>query len=86
MLSTECLQMIYPSNSEWFRSYDVRNWQRLSLDQRPAAFALPQSVDDLAAALSCGESTRVPIAIRSGGHSTEGTSRVKGGVVIDMSK
>jgi hypothetical protein len=55
-------------------------------DKYPAIIALCSSTEEVAAAIRYGHEKSLPIAIKSGGHSTEGFSVNDGGMVINLSK
>ncbi|MET9665017.1 FAD-dependent oxidoreductase [Streptomyces sp. NPDC006475] len=52
---------------------------------RPAAVVLPESADDVAAALRLARDTGLRVAVRSGGHGLSGRGTNHGGLVIDLS-
>ncbi|POX45794.1 FAD-binding oxidoreductase [Streptomyces sp. Ru72] len=52
---------------------------------RPAAVVLPESADDVAAALRLARTTGLRVAVRSGGHGLSGSGTNDGGLVIDLS-
>lgn len=52
---------------------------------RPAAVLLPETAEQVAAALRYARERGLPVAVRSGGHGLSGRSSNDGGVVIDMS-
>jgi FAD/FMN-containing dehydrogenase len=55
-----------------------------NFDERPAAVIRVASAADVAAVLNFVQATDLPLAIRSGGHSTIGGSGVTGGIVMDL--
>ncbi|OAH15172.1 FAD-binding oxidoreductase [Streptomyces jeddahensis] len=52
---------------------------------QPAAVVLPESADDVAAALRLARETGLRVAVRSGGHGLSGSGTNDGGLVIDLS-
>ncbi|MFJ3759841.1 FAD-binding oxidoreductase [Streptomyces sp. NPDC090080] len=52
---------------------------------RPAAVVLPESADDIAAALRTAREAGLRVAVRSGGHGLAGTGTNDDGLVIDLS-
>ncbi|MEA2448221.1 MAG: hypothetical protein QOG63_153 [Thermoleophilaceae bacterium] len=55
-------------------------------DRRPAAIARPASVAEVAQAIRLARSSRLPIAVRGGGHHAAGHATNDGGLVIDMGR
>jgi FAD/FMN-containing dehydrogenase len=55
-----------------------------SIDRHPAVIARCADVDDVRAALRFGQDHRLPIAVRSGGHSFPGLSTCDDGLIIDL--
>ena len=54
---------------------------------RPAKIvAFVKDAADVAAALAYARAVKLPIAVRCGGHSASGTSSIKDGLVIDLSR
>jgi FAD/FMN-containing dehydrogenase len=65
--------------------YDaVRMVALAQFDHRPAAIVRVANAADIAAALNFAQATDLPVAIRSGGHSTSGFSCADGALVIDV--
>ncbi|KGM15458.1 FAD-linked oxidase, partial [Actinotalea fermentans ATCC 43279 = JCM 9966 = DSM 3133] len=66
-------------------TYDaVRAVKLGGIDTRPAVVVRPQTEDDVAAALAVARRHGLPVAVRSGGHSSVGYGSVDDGVVIDV--
>jgi FAD/FMN-containing dehydrogenase len=67
------------------RTYDEhrRVWNG-SIDRSPALMARCGRVADVMAAVRFATSTRLPVAVRGGGHSLPGLSVCDGGIVIDL--
>src|SRR3569832_836576 len=55
-----------------------------NFDERPAAVIRVANAADVAAVINFVQATDLPLAIRSGGHSTIGGSGVSGGIVMDL--
>ena len=55
------------------------------LDASPRLAVTVTSADDIAAAVTFAVENNLPVAVRSGGHSTVGHGTVEGGLVIDLS-
>jgi FAD/FMN-containing dehydrogenase len=54
------------------------------IDRRPAAIALCEDADDVAAAVRFGRDHGLEIAVRGGGHSVAGKATTDGGIVVDL--
>jgi FAD/FMN-containing dehydrogenase len=66
---------------------DYEEYRRLAngrFNDRPAAIIRVASAADVAAVLNFAQATDLPVAVRSGGHSTVGHSANNGGLVIDL--
>jgi len=55
-----------------------------NFDEHPAAVIRVANAADVAAVINFAQATDLPLAIRSGGHSTVGGSGVTGGIVVDL--
>ena len=55
-----------------------------NFDEHPAAIIRVANAADVAAVLNFAQATDLPLAIRSGGHSTIGGSGVTGGLIVDL--
>lgn len=76
-------QLVWP----WDKDYDeARKEFDPQFDERPIVVAYCETTDDIGWCLDIGKANGLPLACRSGGHSTAGFSVVTGGIVIDMSK
>jgi FAD/FMN-containing dehydrogenase len=65
--------------------YDaVRMVALAQFDRRPAAIIRVANAADIAAVLNFAQATDLPVAVRSGGHSTGGFSSAQGALVIDV--
>ena len=63
----------------------INRWAR-NATRRAKVVAFVKDANDVALALQYAKINDVPIAIRSGGHSSAGTSSVEDGLVIDLSR
>jgi len=70
----------HPSYSEAIARWAV-NAQR-----RAKAVAFVKSAQDVATVLEYAKQSKLPIAVRGGGHSTGGASSIEEGIVIDLSR
>lgn len=55
-------------------------------EKKAAIIALVKSAEDVGLAIGYAKANKLPIAVRSGGHSPSGASSSEGGIVIDLSK
>lgn len=53
-------------------------------DPRPALIVRPADASDVARVVTLARETGLPLAVRSGGHSSAGYSTVDGGIVLDV--
>src|SRR5258708_36784696 len=56
------------------------------IDKRPVVVTRPVNAGDVIAAVNFARESRLPIAIRGGGHSVPGFGTVDGGGVIDLTR
>lgn len=69
------------------KRYDAyRRGYNLRISKRPAYIALPKNTEEVAEAVRFAIKNKLPVAIKSGGHSMEGLSCNDGGLVINLSK
>lgn len=76
-------RLVWPGEADYDqarREYDPQ------YNEFPAVVAYCETIDDAAWCLDLGKRYALPLACRSGGHSTAGYSVVTGGIVIDTSK
>jgi FAD/FMN-containing dehydrogenase len=75
-------RVITPGSSEYETARVVFN---LAFDRHPAVIVRCAGPSDVARALEFAQSSHLPLAVRSGGHSRLGYGMCDGGVVIDLS-
>jgi hypothetical protein len=63
---------------------DARKLYNASIDKRPLVIARCADVADVIAAVNFGRDSKLPIAIRGGGHNGPGLGSVDDGLVIDL--
>lgn len=63
---------------------DTRALFNAMIDSRPAVIAACSDAADVAEALAWASAHRLPVAVRSGGHSVAGMSTIDDGLVIDV--
>ena len=56
-----------------------------SIDKRPALIVRPRGAADVIDAVNLARESRLPLAVRCGGHSVAGNGTVDGGILIDLS-
>lgn len=67
--------------------YDLlRKGYNKRIDKYPAAIALCKSTEEVAEAVKYAAANKLPVAIKSGGHSMEGFSCNEGGLVVNLSQ
>ena len=64
---------------------DARKLYNASIDKRPLVIARCADVADVITAVNFGRDSKLPIAIRGGGHNGPGLGSVDDGLVIDLS-
>src|SRR5271170_4535241 len=64
---------------------DARKLYNASIDKRPLVIARCADVADVIAAVNFGRESKLPVAIRGGGHNGPGLGSVDDGLVIDLS-
>jgi FAD/FMN-containing dehydrogenase len=63
----------------------VARWAA-NAERRAKAVAFVKSAQDVVTVLRYATQSKLPIAIRGGGHSTSGASSVENGIVVDLSR
>jgi FAD/FMN-containing dehydrogenase len=74
-------RVIGPDHHEYDETRVIFN---ATIDRRPAVIALPESTDEVAAAVRVARAAGVPIAVRGGGHSVAGHAVADGAMTIDL--
>ena len=74
--------LVFPGEPGWD---DARRAWNLAVDQRPAVVALPESVDDVVAAVSYARELGLRIAVQGTGHGAPGTP-LDGTLLVNMSR
>jgi hypothetical protein len=64
---------------------DARRILNVTVDRRPLAIVRAANAEDVAAAVTCARDNRLPLAVRSGGHSIAYLSVIDGALVVDLS-
>jgi hypothetical protein len=73
--------VVVPGDGEYESSRKV--WNR-AVNLRPAAIVRCADVDDIVRTIDFAQVNRMPLAVRSGGHSQAGHGTCEGGVVLDL--
>jgi FAD/FMN-containing dehydrogenase len=63
----------------------VARWAT-NAERRAKAVAFVKSPQDVATVLRYATQSKLPIAVRGGGHSTSGASSIENGIVVDLSR
>ncbi|ULH17562.1 FAD-binding oxidoreductase (plasmid) [Deinococcus sp. KNUC1210] len=75
-------ELLLPTSAAYEQARRVWN---AAVDLYPAAIVRPAHAPDVAQAVRFARTHRLPVAVRSGGHSPAGFGTVEGGLVIDLS-
>ncbi|MDT5148151.1 MAG: hypothetical protein QOC58_2796 [Mycobacterium sp.] len=75
-------EVILPDHPQYDEARALHN---AMIDKRPAVIVRCGSVADVAAALEFARASRLPLAVRGGGHNGPGFGTVEAGLVIDLS-
>ena len=74
--------LVFPGQPGWD---DARRAWNLSVDQRPAAVALPETVDDVIAAVDHARAVGLSVAVQGTGHGA-GSTPLEGALLINMAR
>ncbi|MEX5262375.1 FAD-binding protein, partial [Kocuria sp. CPCC 205263] len=75
--------LVEPGDPDYDRARRV--WNGL-IDARPRAVVRAGDLDDIDRALAAAHRTRLPLAVRGGGHGVAGHGTVEGGLVLDLGR
>jgi FAD/FMN-containing dehydrogenase len=75
--------LVIPSDPEYQTS--LRRFAK-NAQRNAALVAFVKSSEDVSHVIKFASANSIPLVVRSGGHSTSGTSSIEGGIVIDLSK
>jgi FAD/FMN-containing dehydrogenase len=75
-------QLIPPDHATYDQARQIYN---AMIDRRPTLIARPAGTADVIATVNYARDHKLPIGIRSGGHSVAGHSMPEGGVLLDLS-
>lgn len=75
--------VVTPTDADYQAS--IARWAK-NAERNAAIVAFVKDAEDVATALAYVKSTKLPLAIRGGGHSSSGASSSEGGLVIDLSR
>lgn len=76
-------KLVYPGDSRWD---EARRAWNLAVDQRPAAVALPESVDDVMAVLELAKREGLRIAVQCTGHNAAPLGSLEGTILLKTSR
>jgi FAD/FMN-containing dehydrogenase len=75
-------RLVGPADSDYD---DVRRVHNGLVDKRPALIARCRGTADIVDAINVAQQTKMPIAVRGGGHNVAGRATIEGGLLIDLS-
>jgi UDP-N-acetylenolpyruvoylglucosamine reductase len=75
--------LVFPGDPGWDEARQAWN---LAVDQRPAAVALPSSVDDVIAVVDHARTVGLRIAVQSTGHGAAGREPLDGTLLVNMAR
>jgi FAD/FMN-containing dehydrogenase len=75
--------LVVPSDAEYPKA--ITRWAN-NAQRNSKVVAFVKDADDIVLAIKFAKDHQLPIAIRSGGHDTSGSSSSEGGLVIDLSR
>jgi FAD/FMN-containing dehydrogenase len=74
-------RVILPDHAAYDETREIFN---ATIDRRPAVIVLPETTDEVAAAVRTARAKGLPIAIRGGGHGVAGHAVADGAMTIDL--
>ncbi len=74
-------QVLAPGDAAYEEARRVWNGM---IDKRPGVIVRASGVEDVAPTIAVARETRLPLAIRGGGHNVAGDGTVDGGIVLDL--
>ncbi|MEN0054397.1 MAG: FAD-binding oxidoreductase [Mucilaginibacter sp.] len=76
-------QLLLPENENYEQARQLWNG---AVKHKPAVIILPETVEDVQAAINFATAQQLPFSVRGGGHDWAGRSLNEGGVVINLQK